>query len=159
MARRTLIDFFEDLSAAPGDFLVHDDGYRSWSFGYAATAAAAAEFAARLRDAGVSRGQTVILWGENRAEWIFALWGALLEGIVVVPIDYRASADFLLRVATIVDARLVVAGDLVAADALGTERRVWMLSTLRELAARPPGAGGADARVEHRPQDTAEIIF
>ena len=45
------------------------------------------------------KGQTVAIWGENRAEWIVALWGCLLEGVVLVPIDYRASADFLLRVA------------------------------------------------------------
>ena len=42
-----------------------------------------------------------------------ALWGCLLEGVVLVPIDYRASADFLERVASIVDARAVLVGDAV----------------------------------------------
>jgi hypothetical protein len=31
MARRTLIDFFDDLASTPGEFLVYDDGYRTWS--------------------------------------------------------------------------------------------------------------------------------
>jgi hypothetical protein len=39
------------------------------------------------------------------------MWGCSLEGVVLVPIDYRASADFLLRVASIVDARAVLVGD------------------------------------------------
>src|SRR5919206_5017809 len=102
MARRTLIDFFEDLARTDGEFLVYDDGYRSWSYTYAQLADAARAFAARLRASDVAHGRAIVLWGENRPEWIAALWGALLEGIVVVPIDYRASADFLQRVAEIV---------------------------------------------------------
>jgi hypothetical protein len=31
MARRTLLDFFDDLSAMNASFVVHDDGYRTWS--------------------------------------------------------------------------------------------------------------------------------
>ena len=31
MARRTLIDFFDDLALLDGEFLVYDDGYRTWS--------------------------------------------------------------------------------------------------------------------------------
>ena len=34
MARRTLIDFFDDLAAKEGEFLVYDDGYRTWSLTY-----------------------------------------------------------------------------------------------------------------------------
>ena len=52
---------------------------------------------------------------------------------MLVPIDYRASADFLLRVAAIVDARAVLVGDAVDAGALGDARPVWPLSELRPL--------------------------
>ena len=93
MLRRTLIDFFADLSAIDGEFIIFDDGYRSWSYTYADIAAAAGAFAARLRGAGITSGQSVVVWGENRAEWIVAMWGCILEGVVLVPVDYRASAD------------------------------------------------------------------
>jgi len=109
MLRRTLLDFYADLSTIPGEFVVYDDGYRSWSYTYAQIAAAAGVFASRLRAEGIAKGQAVAIWGENRAEWIIALWGCLLEGVVLVPIDSRASADFLLRVTAIVDARAVLA--------------------------------------------------
>jgi long-chain acyl-CoA synthetase len=131
MLRRTLIDFFADLSATPGEFVVYDDGYRSWSYTYGDIAQAAHVFAERLRKDGIVAGQAVAVWGENRAEWIIALWGCLLEGVVLVPIDYRASADFLERVATIVDARAVLVGDAVDRSSLGPQRRVWALSELR----------------------------
>src|SRR5688572_29509095 len=93
MARRTLVDFFADLETTGGEFLVYDDGYRSWSHTYHEVAAAARRFAWRLREAGMRKGSSVAIWSENRPEWVVALWGCLLEGVVLVPIDYRASAD------------------------------------------------------------------
>lgn len=56
----------------------------------------------------------MILWAENRPEWIAAFWGCLLNGVVVVPVDYRASVELLERIQVIVQARAVVAGDQVA---------------------------------------------
>jgi hypothetical protein len=48
MARRTLTDFFEDLSQFDREFLIYDDGYRTWSYSYKVTAARARAFAATL---------------------------------------------------------------------------------------------------------------
>jgi len=67
-------------------------------------------FAARVHDAGLRKGDAVVFWSENRPEWIAAFWGCLLRGVVVVPIDYRSSPDFLLRVSRIVSAKLVLVG-------------------------------------------------
>jgi long-chain acyl-CoA synthetase len=155
MLRRTLIDFYTDLSSTPGEFIVYDDGYRSWSYTYADVTAAARGFAERLRAQGVVKGQAVAIWGENRAEWIMALWGCLLEGVVLVPIDYRASADFLERVAAIVDARAVLVGDAVDRESLSDARPVWPLSELRGLVAPKPSHETNEVKAE----DTAEIIF
>ena len=132
MTRRTLLDFFADVtggSAKRAQFLVYDDGYRTWSLTYPDVVEAARAFAARLRAAGIVKGQAVTIWCENRPEWIVALWGCLLEGVVLVPIDYRASAEFLLKVAGIVSARAILAGDVVDRDAL--ERR--MLPAIEEI--------------------------
>jgi long-chain acyl-CoA synthetase len=160
MARRTLLDFFADLSVTDGEFIVFDDGYRTWSYSYRDVAAAARAFAARLRAHNITKGHTVAVWGENRAEWIIALWGCLLEGVVLVPIDYRASAEFLTRVVGIVDARAIVVGDAVAADDLGGEPPVWKMAELRDArdsAAFSPNAEATASQIA--PEDTAEIIF
>ena len=156
MTRRTLIDFFVDLSSTPGEFLVYDDGYRTWSMTYAETAAAARAFAARLRAAGIGKGAAVAIWSENRPEWIVAFWGCLLEGAVLVPIDYRASPAFLASVAAIVDARAVLAGDVVDGAALAAiGRPLWPLADLRHADA----AAAAAPAVALTADDTAEIIF
>src|SRR5580765_1466858 len=110
VARDTLIDFFRDISVARGDFLVYDDGFRSRSYTYAEVGRAAEAFAATLYQFGLRKGDKVLFWSENRPEWIVAFWACLLRGVIVVPIDYRASPDFLARVVTIVSARLILIG-------------------------------------------------
>jgi long-chain acyl-CoA synthetase len=149
MPRRTLVDFFSDLSSTPGEFVVYDDGYRSWSYSYGEVAAAARTFAERLRAQGILKGQAIAIWGENRAEWIIALWGCVLEGVVLVPIDFRASAEFLERVAQIVDARLVLVGEAVDRDSLGGTRPIWQLSELRSFRVNDDVRLTAEA-TEHR---------
>jgi long-chain acyl-CoA synthetase len=109
-ALTTLIDVFRSLEGRRGEFVIHDDGYRVRRFSYAQATAAARGFAARLAAAGVQRGDTVLLWGENCAEWLACYWGAVIAGVVVVPIDYRSSAVFARKVAGIVTARVVLAG-------------------------------------------------
>src|SRR5882724_4195872 len=129
VVRDTLIDFFGDLTAARGDFLVYDDGFRSRTYTYADVGRAARGFAARLERQGVRKGDKVVLWSENRPEWIVAFWGCLLRGVVVVPIDYRASPDFLGRVARIVDAKAILIGQDVPPPA-SVDEPVWKLNEI-----------------------------
>jgi long-chain acyl-CoA synthetase len=153
--RDTLLDFFEDLAGAPGEFLVHDDGFRTRTFSYAEVARAARGFAATLHAAGIRKGDAVVVFSENRPEWIMAFWGCLLGGVVVVPIDYRSSPDFLARVSRIVAAKLVLAGQDVPPvhDTAGAP--VWKLHELEW----PDGVRGVPPPANITRDDTAEIIF
>jgi long-chain acyl-CoA synthetase len=109
--RETLIDYFRDLVTIRGDFLVYDDGYRRRVHSYADVGRAARGFAAKLAGAGLAKGDKVVFWGENRPEWIACYWGCLLAGVIVVPIDYRSSADFVTKVRGLVNAGAMVIGD------------------------------------------------
>jgi long-chain acyl-CoA synthetase len=158
VARDTLIDFFADLSDARGDFLVYDDGFRSRSHSYADLAGAARGFAGRVHELGARKGDKVIFWSENRPEWIVAFWGCLLRGVVVVPIDYRASPDFLARVAGIVGAKLVLVGQDVPPFTAAINAPVWKLHELDWTSL----TAVQDVRLpalEIGRDDVAEIIF
>jgi long-chain acyl-CoA synthetase len=117
--RETLIDFFRDLVTIRGEFLVYDDGYRRRGHGYDEFGRAARGFAARLAAAGLSKGDKVVFWGENRPEWIVCYWGCLISGVIVVPIDYRSSSEFVRKVRALVEARIVLVGDDVGEPAFG----------------------------------------
>ncbi|AMY12333.1 Long-chain-fatty-acid--CoA ligase [Luteitalea pratensis] len=158
-ARATLIDFFHDATKRTGPFLVHDDGYRTWTFRYDEVGTAARRLAARLHATGLVKGDAVVLWGENRPEWIVAFWACLLRGIVVVPIDYRSAPSLVDRIAAVVSARLLLIGEDVDASAVTVDAPRWPLTAiLREEA-------HASADVDDAPpvaitaDDTAEIIF
>lgn len=156
MRRDTLIDFFRDLTAIRGEFLVFDDGYRRRSHSYADVGRAARGFAARLSAAGVRKDDKVVFWGENRPEWIACFWGCLLIGAVVVPIDYRSGPDFLARVRRLVDARVILLGDDVAEipDDLDLDGAVrWLFADLDWQADGPM----PDVAVTR--DDIIEIIF
>jgi long-chain acyl-CoA synthetase len=129
MRRETLIDFFRDIVTIRGEFLVYDDGYRRRGYSYEDVGRAARGFAARLRDAGVGQGDKVIFWGENRPEWIACYWGCLLAGIIVVPIDYRSSAEFVARVRSLVQARVTLVGDDVSPEP-PPDSAVWHFADL-----------------------------
>ena len=149
--RETLIGFFQDLGAIRAEFLVHDDGFRRRSYTYADVTRGARGFAARLAAAGVTCGDKVILWGENRPEWIACYWGCIISGVIVVPIDYRSSPEFVVRVRGLVDARLVFAGDDVVADAVPAT--VWRFADL-DWSADGPMPAVAVTR-----DDIIQIIF
>ena len=155
MARDTLIDFFHDFSRTRGEFLVYDDGFRSRSFSYAETTRRAKHFAVRLDDLGLRAGDAVVFWSENRPEWIAAFWACLLRGIVVVPIDYRSSQDFLRRVSRIVSAKLVLFGQEVSPPKEPLDATIWKLHELEW----PDGEPRSLAPIDINRDTVAEIIF
>ncbi|HYB94813.1 MAG TPA: AMP-binding protein [Vicinamibacterales bacterium] len=145
----TLVDVFRTLEKRRGEFLVYDDGYRVRRHSYADVTRAARGFAGRLHAAGVAKGDKVVLWGENRPEWIACYWGIQLIGAIAVPIDYRSSPDFATRIRDIVAARVVLAGDDVDTGAI----TVWKLADLDWSADAPV----PEVAIER--DDVAQIVF
>jgi len=127
--RDTLVDFFQDFVQISGTFLTFDDGYRRREHSYADAGRAARRFAATLAAAGLTKGDKVVFWGENRPEWVVCYWGCLISGIVVVPIDYRSTVDFVERVNSQVRARVIVVGDDVQGDPK-TFEHVWRFADI-----------------------------
>jgi long-chain acyl-CoA synthetase len=130
MRRETLLDFFHDFATIRSNFLIYDNGYRSRTYTYTEVVDVAKAFAARLRVMNIEKGDKIIFWSENRPEWVAAFWGCLLAGVVVVPIDYQASADFLRRVQRIVQARLILIGDEVSLPQFDNAILIWRLADL-----------------------------
>jgi long-chain acyl-CoA synthetase len=111
MPRETLLDFFHDFAGLDDEFLIYDDGFNARHYSYREIAGRARAFATRLREQGIGRDEKIVLYGENRPEWIIALWGCLLDGVIAVPIDYRSSPEFVERIKAIVSARAVLTGN------------------------------------------------
>jgi long-chain acyl-CoA synthetase len=83
-------------------------GYRTERWSYRGIAEMAVRFAGELKARNIGKGDRVMLWGENSAQWVAAFFGCATSGVVVVPMDDGASPDFAIRVFYQVDARLLV---------------------------------------------------
>ena len=107
----SLAEFFlEHFTAHRGECAYKQkQGYRMESFSYGDVLRLARAFAAELERRGIGKGDRVMLWGGNCAEWVAAFFGCALRGVVVVPMDDGASPDFAWRVFQQVQAKLLIA--------------------------------------------------
>ena len=98
------------------DFLKHESecayvqrrGYRTERWSYRMVAETAFQFARELAARGIGKGDRVLIWGENSAEWVAVFFGCALCGAIAVPMDDAASVHFVKRVSEEVGARLKV---------------------------------------------------
>jgi len=65
-------------------------------------------FAAELSQRGIEKGDRVVIWGENSAEWIAAFFGCVMRGVLPVPVDLASATDFVRRVEQEVSPKLLV---------------------------------------------------
>ncbi len=128
-------------------------GYRTARWSYRQVADLAFQFARELDARSITKGERILLWGPNSAEWVAVFLGCALRGVVVVPMDDVASPDFALRVHQQVDAKLQVCSrDHV-------QQSITAL-TLEELpAALAAHSTAAYPAVDIETADTLEIVF
>ena len=109
MARTSILEYLDNFQRhAREEAYVHHRGYRVQRWTYGEVLANAHRFARELDSREIAKGDRVLIWGENCAEWVVAFFGCLLRGAIVVPIDKIATPDFAQRVAQQVDAKLCV---------------------------------------------------
>ena len=107
--RASLLDSLDDFERwGKGCAYVFPRGYRRERWSYARVAAIAYQFARELSAREIGKGDAVLLWGPNCAEWVAAFLGCSLCGVIAVPVDDASSADFAVRVSTQVRTRLVL---------------------------------------------------
>src|SRR5690349_21713797 len=107
-------------------------GYRAVRSSYRHTAELAFRFARELANRGIAKGDRVLIWGPNSAEWVATFFGCALRGVIVVPMDDAAAPEFALRVAQQVSAKLLTCSREHAQAAVST----LILDDLQEVLAR-----------------------
>ncbi|HUR80980.1 MAG TPA: AMP-binding protein [Thermoanaerobaculia bacterium] len=106
-----------------------------------------------LASRGIERGQRILLHGPNSPEWVAFFLGAVLRGIVVVPVDANETTARLLKIARLTGAVFLI--DVEANPRIGIPRH-----DLHNL------SGGGEAiltvgtdNLACPPQDPAAILF
>jgi long-chain acyl-CoA synthetase len=156
MARRSLVEYLEEFQKRGNEpAYVQPSGYRTVRWSYRQVAETAFRFARELAARTIEKGDRVVIWGSNSAEWVSAFFGCALVGAIVVPMDDAATSDFVLRVYGQVRAKLILCSRAHAAIAAAWP--VVVLEDLAETLARHAGSPYPAAAVEAR--DTLQIVF
>src|SRR5262249_44814058 len=128
-------------------------GYRTERWSYREVAQTACRFARELEARGIRKGERVLLWGPNSAEWVCVFFGCAMCGVIVVPIDDVAATDFALRVHQQAGARLMVCSHRHVQASLSCLVIEELAETLSRHSSDPV------ASVEVDSSDTLEIVF
>lgn len=163
MPRQSLIDLLSEWRAQ-GEYcaFVERAGFRTSRSTYHQVARLAAQCAHEYERRGIQRGDRILLWGRNSADWVAAFFGCVLYGAVAVPMDQASSPDFVSRVATRVGAKLTIADRENVQPGEAPSRIVF--DTLRETVrqhspeayASPPMNRGSIAEIIFTSGTTAE---
>ena len=156
--RASVAAFLEEFRRHGSDCAyIQKKGYRWERWSYNQVADLAFRFAHKLQELGLARGDRVLVWGTNCAEWVATFFGCAVQGVVVVPMDDGSSVDFVLRVYRQVEAKLLVvsrhhAQESIAGEFPGKSLNLEDLAqTLGYESFVPPVAAGRD--------DVLQIIF
>ncbi|MBA3912611.1 MAG: AMP-binding protein [Acidobacteriales bacterium] len=156
MPAESLLDYFDTFVQRGRDCAyIQRRGYRTERWSYAEVADLAYRFARELAARDIRQGDRIALWGPNSAEWISAFFGAALAGVIVVPIDEIATAEFATRILEQVGAKLIVAPASRRQDV--TDVPLVALEDLRSLLQHHSPSPHRPAAI-HR-TDTLEIVF
>ena len=128
-------------------------GYRTERWSYRQVAEAAFRFARELEKRGIGKGERVLVWGPNSAEWVAVFFGCALRGAIVVPLDEAGTAEFTQRVCEQVDGKLLVCSREHTRLAIPVVTLEDLQEILQIHAEAPYDAAAID------PADILEIVF
>jgi len=133
-------------------------GYRTESFTYRQILDLARRFANELDARGILKGDRIMIWGENSAQWIAVFFGCVLLGVVIVPMDDGASPDFARRVAQQVNAKVLVSSRKHAAEWAATSNSVPAL-VLEDISNSIHESTSPAPEITIQPSDILQIVF
>jgi long-chain acyl-CoA synthetase len=156
MARRSLVEYLDEFQERGHEpAYVQPRGYRRVRWSYQQVAETAFRCARELSARAIEKGDRVLIWGPNSAEWVAAFFGCAVVGAVVVPIDDAATPDFVLRVCGQVRAKFILCARPHAAIAFPSP--LVILEDLADALAHHSGSRYRAAAVEAG--DIVEIVF
>ena len=154
MERRSLVEYLPDfLGRGQETAYVQRQGYRTVRWSYRQVVELSFQFARELEEREIHKGDRVLLWGPNSAEWVAVFLGCALRGVVVVPMDDIAAPEFALRVHQQVAAKLLVCSREHTQPSLAT----LMLENLTQVLARHSSAPYPAGEIDR--SDTLQIVF
>ena len=156
----TLLDLLHHSSQEFGEAtaLAITPGVRQQRWSYRKLWEFSGRVAGLLRDRGIQKGDRVVIWSENRPEWVLAYFGCLRAGAVGVPLDVRSAPDFVSRIIAQTAPKLAFCSRQTASGLPEMSLPVIVLEDLEELLEGPPESQGDSPVAPADPASTADDV-
>src|SRR5215471_3237603 len=107
-----LLTFLDDCLKHPLETaLASRRGLRVSRWSYARLRTTAFQVARELETLGIAKGDRVLFLAKNSPEWVASFFGCLLRGVIVVPLDVESSIEFVARVQSQVQSKLILVNE------------------------------------------------
>ncbi len=125
---KTLQDLLPELyRLGNGEAIRWTNGFRTVVSSYTDIYRTIGAVTGYFQDNGIRKGDRILIYSENRMEWVAVFWACIASGVVAVPVDFRFSIDLVRRIQAESQAKLTI--DQQALDRIAAFRHVSTLNT------------------------------
>src|SRR6185369_6087627 len=96
---QTLVDLLSEIQKLGDREAVRSsNGLRTWVATYRDVYGKIGAIVQHLDERGIRKSDRVMVWAENRMEWVALFWACIARGVEVVPVDFRFSPELVARI-------------------------------------------------------------
>lgn len=148
--------FYKNLSRNKA-YLYYRGKFRTWKYSSKDVLDYALKFSSMLKESGIEKGDRIAIKAQSGPEWLVVFIGAIMAGVVTVPLDMHSSRDFLNRVIKDSEPKLLLIGQEKEEELEGISKEVLFMENLEDMiSSRQP----LDyKKVTVKKDDIVEIIY
>jgi len=105
---KTLKDLIERFKKINKIAVIDKKEYRGFNYTYKELYLLSKKFSLLLNQNRIKKGDKIIIWSQNGIEYPSILFGSILQGVIVVPIDLKSNPDFVKKIQKQVNAKLIL---------------------------------------------------
>ena len=95
---KTLKDLIERFKKINKIAVIDKKEYRGFNYTYKELYLLSKKFSLLLNQNRIKKGDKIIIWSQNGIEYPSILFGSILQGVIVVPIDLKSNPDFVKKI-------------------------------------------------------------
>jgi long-chain acyl-CoA synthetase len=106
--KKSIIELIENFKKyGKRTAIIHKTDYRTFIYTFSEFARLIEKISAYIQGQGIKKGDKVIIWSSNTPHWCATFIACLKVGIILVPIDYLATSEYVKKIQEKVHAKII----------------------------------------------------
>lgn len=121
---KTIPDIIETFKHRDKTAILYKTGFKTFTYSYKELYTNILKTQNYLEELGLKKGDKILLWGYNGPSWITVFLACARSGIVIIPIDYMATSDFVEKIQSQVKAKVIFHSEFKILPKLGIKQLI-----------------------------------